>query len=144
MVQCRGYPFVQVLVALFESMHRTVSQADLETLVRFTEELCAATTVTASERQTDCQQTLVTALQNKVTCDKLPESRFILPLPCYRFVTIPNFAMRCVSRYLGHDAIRIAILGSRCDTYRESVILVYQSLYLHIFFYEAWQCNIIY
>ena len=28
-------------------------------------------------------------------------------------VTIPNFAMRYVSRYLGHDAIRIAILVYR-------------------------------
>ena len=28
-------------------------------------------------------------------------------------VTIPNFAMRYVSRYLGHDAIRIAILAYR-------------------------------
>ena len=127
-----GYPFVQVLVALFESMHRTVSQADLETLVRFTEELCAATTVTASERQTDCQQTLVTALQNKVaTCDKLPETMFILPLPCYRFVTIPDFTMRCVSRYLGHDAILIAILGSRCDTYRDTCLSVL--IFAHFF-----------
>ena len=28
-------------------------------------------------------------------------------------VTIPNFAMRYVSRFLGHDAIRIAILVYR-------------------------------
>ena len=37
-------------------------------------------------------------------------------------VTIPDFAMRYVSRYLGHDAIRIAILGSRCDTYRDTCL----------------------
>ena len=33
-------------------------------------------------------------------------------------VTIPNVAMRYVSRYLGHDAI----LGSRCDTYRDTCV----------------------
>ena len=31
----------------------------------------------------------------------------------YSVVTIPNVAMRYVSRYLGHDAIRIAILVYR-------------------------------
>ena len=37
-------------------------------------------------------------------------------------VTIPDFAMRYVSRYLGHDAICIAILGSRCDMYRDTCL----------------------
>ena len=32
---------------------------------------------------------------------------------CTSVVTIPDFAMRYVSRYLGHDAIRIAILDYR-------------------------------
>ena len=41
-------------------------------------------------------------------------------------VTIPNFAMRYVSRYLGHDAIRIAILVYRIN----------QCLYLQ-FFYDG-------
>ena len=37
-----------------------------------------------------------------------------LKLPMYSsVVTIPNVAMRYVSRYLGHDAIRIAILVYR-------------------------------
>ena len=44
-------------------------------------------------------------------------------------VTIPDVAMRYISRYFGHDAIRIAILVYR----------VIQCLYLHIFFIEAWQ-----
>ena len=57
---------VQVLVALFESMQRPVSLADLETLVKFSDELRASSTATTSERQTDAQQTVVTALQNKV------------------------------------------------------------------------------
>ena len=39
-------------------------------------------------------------------------------------VTIPNFAMRCVSRYLGHDAIRIAI-----HVYRVSQCLHLQFVY---------------
>ena len=39
-------------------------------------------------------------------------------------VTIPNFAMRYVSRYLGHDAIRIAIL-----VYRVSQCLDLQFVY---------------
>ena len=39
-------------------------------------------------------------------------------------VTIPNFAMRYVSRYLGHDAIRIAIL-----VYRVSQSLDLQFVY---------------
>ena len=36
----------------------------------------------------------------------------VIPVWCVlvSVVTIPNFAMRYVSRYLGHDAIRIAIL----------------------------------
>lgn len=55
----------KVLVALFESMQRTVSMADLETLVKFSDELRASTTAMPSERQTDIQQTVVTALQNK-------------------------------------------------------------------------------
>ena len=46
-------------------------------------------------------------------------------------VAIPDFAMRYVSRYLGHDAIRIAILVYRVN----------QCLYLHIFFL-AMQYNI--
>ena len=46
---------------------------------------------------------------------------------CISVVTIPDFAMR----YLGHDAIRIAILVSQVN----------QCLYLQKF-YEAWQCNI--
>ena len=48
-------------------------------------------------------------------------------------VTIPDFAMRYVSRYLGHDVIRIAIL-----VYRVIQLLIFAH-----FFYEAWQCNII-
>ena len=51
---------------LFESMQRTIGLADLETLVKFTDELHASATATTSERQTDSQQTVVTALQNKV------------------------------------------------------------------------------
>ena len=43
-----------------------------------------------------------------------------------------NFAMRYISRYLGHDAIRIAILVYR----------VIQRLYLHIFSMRLGQCNI--
>ena len=39
-------------------------------------------------------------------------------------VTIPDFAMRYVSRYLGHDAIRIAIL-----VYRVSQSLDLQFVY---------------
>ena len=39
-------------------------------------------------------------------------------------VTIPDFAMRYVSRYLGHDAIRIAIL-----VYRVSEFLDLQFVY---------------
>ena len=39
-------------------------------------------------------------------------------------VTIPDFAMRYVSRYLGHDAIRIAIL-----VYRVSQSLELQFVY---------------
>ena len=39
-------------------------------------------------------------------------------------VTIPNFAMRYVSRYLGHDAIRITIL-----VYRISQCLDLQFVY---------------
>ena len=39
-------------------------------------------------------------------------------------VTIPNFAMRYISRYLGHDAIRIAIL-----VYRVSQCLDLQVVY---------------
>ena len=39
-------------------------------------------------------------------------------------VTIPDFAMRYVSRYLGHDAIRIAIL-----VYRVSQCLDLQFVY---------------
>ena len=39
-------------------------------------------------------------------------------------VTIPDFAMRCVSRYLGHDAIHIAIL-----VYRVSQSLDLQFVY---------------
>ena len=34
-------------------------------------------------------------------------------LPVTSVVTTPDFAMRYVSRYLGHDAIRIAILVYR-------------------------------
>ena len=40
-------------------------------------------------------------------------------------VTIPNVAMRYVSRYLGHDAIRIAIL-----VYRVSQCLDLPNLFL--------------
>ena len=88
----------------------------------------------------------------------------ILGSRCYT-CRVTWVTMLYVSRYLGRDAIRIAILGSRCYTYRDTwvamryvsrylghdairiAILVYrviQCLYLHILFYEAWQCNIIY
>ena len=40
-------------------------------------------------------------------------TRDVLKTVTISVVTIPNFAMRYVSRYLGHDAIRIAILVYR-------------------------------
>ena len=46
------------------------------------------------------------------------------PLMISSVVTIPDFAMRYVSRYLGHDAIRIAIL-----VYRVSQSLDFQFVY---------------
>ena len=51
-------------------------------------------------------------------------------------VTIPDFAMRYVSRYLGHDAIRIAILGSRCDMYRDTCLSGYSVLIFAHSFYD--------
>ena len=48
----------------------------------------------------------------------------------YSVVTIPDFTMRYASRYLGHDAICIAILGSRCDMYHDTwVTMRYVSRY---------------
>ena len=39
--------------------------------------------------------------------------RMISNITINSVVTIPDFAMRYISRYLGHDAIRIAILVYR-------------------------------
>ena len=38
---------------------------------------------------------------------------YVVNYSVVKLVTIPNVAMRYVSRYLGHDAIRIAILVYR-------------------------------
>ena len=40
-------------------------------------------------------------------------------------VTIPNVAMRYVSRYLGHDAIRIAILVYCLDLKKEKKLYIF-------------------
>ena len=46
-------------------------------------------------------------------CQSIHCGSFKLVAVCRSVVTILNFAMRYVSRYLGHDAIRIAILVYR-------------------------------
>ena len=52
-------------------------------------------------------------LQRTVVAVNMLKLKTLVRIVYISVVTIPNVAMRYVSRYLGHDAIRIAILVYR-------------------------------